>query len=249
MHYVPMPHFNEADISRFWSYVEIAAPDACWLWSLTKSTGGYGQISFARKNRKAHRVAYFLHYGVDPESKLVCHRCDNPPCCNPSHLFLGTEKDNTQDAKRKGRLKAGVGARHGTKTHPESHANGERSVKSKLTDETARLVRDLYASGQRQHEIAAQVGITREGVSQIVRGNNWKHVIRPDEPLSLSDPSRHARFGDDSPRSKVTSDQVREIRALWAAGGITRQVLGERYGITKHNVYSIVHRITWKDVD
>ncbi len=249
MHFSPMPQFNEADIRRFWRHVEILTLDECWCWKLTKSTGGYGQITVHSRTLKAHRVAYYLFNSVDPESMLVCHKCDNPPCCNPYHLFLGTEKDNIQDAKAKGRLNTAAGDFHGTKTHPERHARGVDSGLAKLNDVTARLARDLYSHGLSQQEIAARLGVTRECASRIIRGNNWKHVILPDEIACLSDPSRRGLPGASNPGAKLTPELVREIRAAWDKGGVTFQSLGERYGITKKSVFNIVRRVTWKDLD
>jgi hypothetical protein len=79
--------------------------EACWEWTASKNDHGYGRMTAGRGvNLKAHRVAYELHNGPVPDDKCVLHECDNPPCCNPLHLFLGTKKDNTHDMMAKGRM-------------------------------------------------------------------------------------------------------------------------------------------------
>lgn len=88
---------------RFWKHVE--KTDGCWLWNGATGEHGYGSIGGegGAGNLRANRVSWQLHYGKVPDGLHVCHRCDNPPCVRPDHLFLGTRKDNLQDAKAKGR--------------------------------------------------------------------------------------------------------------------------------------------------
>jgi hypothetical protein len=105
----------------FWSRVSVAAPDVCWPWIRYRTKDGYGQFTLYGRLRYAHRFAWEVTNGPVPEGMEVCHQCDNPPCCNPAHLFLGSQEDNVRDmiAKRRHR--------------PPQPSRGERNVNAKLT--------------------------------------------------------------------------------------------------------------------
>lgn len=96
--------FDEATIQKFWSKVERGAADKCWHWTAGLTKWGYGQTTIAYKSYRAHRLAWAFHNGQPvPDGMSVCHSCDNPACCNPHHLWIGTIKDNTLDMVKKGR--------------------------------------------------------------------------------------------------------------------------------------------------
>jgi len=90
-------------MERIWSKVAKAGADECWPWTHGKTLAGYGQTTVNGEKRLAHRLAWELAVGPIPAGLCILHRCDNPPCCNPAHLFLGTKKDNAADAIAKGR--------------------------------------------------------------------------------------------------------------------------------------------------
>ncbi len=92
------------DIKRFFNKVK--KTDNCWSWLASSNGRGYGEFSWQSKKHYAHRWSYYYHYNIEPGELLVCHKCDNPSCVNPEHLFLGTYLDNNRDCKAKGRNKS-----------------------------------------------------------------------------------------------------------------------------------------------
>ena len=132
----------------------------CWLWTATGDRDGYGFIAAdrSRKMLGAHRVSYELHHGTIPDGMLVCHKCDVPGCVNPDHLFLGTNKDNSDDRDRKGRNVAYAGVDHG---------------EAKLTDAA---VRDIMTKRLPMREFAKLYDVSVGSVSKVWTGRNWNHI-------------------------------------------------------------------------
>ena len=154
---IPKLHFTQ--INRFWTYVERSdAPDACWLWAGYISENGYGIVGIKGGQYKAHRVSYFIEYGRIDNDRLVLHRCDVRACVNPAHLFLGTPKDNSQDAVRKER---------NTKLY------GEQNGKAKLTRAAVLAIRRICKRGVYQKTVAKQFGVSEATVSYVVNGGRW----------------------------------------------------------------------------
>lgn len=151
------PRLSESVAQRFWRYVDKSGgPEACWPWISSK--GYYGGFkAFSYRTVMSHRAAFFFGHGADPGDMYVCHRCDNPPCCNPDHLFLGTALDNNRDARRKGRA-----------------AIGERSCKAKLTLSEVVEIRQLISQGRKDAEIADRFGVTYQNVWMIRHGKTWR---------------------------------------------------------------------------
>lgn len=144
---------------RFWAKVNRRGPEECWEWTASRYRFGYGVIYANGKMGRSNRVAWELTNGPIPDGMEVCHRCDNPPCCNPTHLFLGTHQDNVRDCFGKGRM-------------PRA---GERNGRSKLTWESVGQMRQrLAAGGITKSELARQFGVTHEQVANVVSGRQWK---------------------------------------------------------------------------
>jgi len=150
---------------RFWAKVEILGPNDCWPWR-GGFRGKYGQIKVNGKKVGAHRVAYALDSRLSPEGFKVCHTCDNPPCCNPKHLFRGTSKDNAQDAVKKGRWNPGHKG--------GSRGKGELSNRRKLTQKEVDQIRRAAARGiLTQAAIGRKFGVGQDEVSRIVHHKRW----------------------------------------------------------------------------
>ena len=147
---------------RFWGKVKKTA--SCWLWQGAANTTGYGMVSWAgRKNIVAHRLAWKLLRGEIPAGMNALHKCDTPRCCNPDHIFFGTQKDNAADCMAKDR-----------------HARGERNKKNKLTDEQVLQIRRDYRRPTFKvsniQELVKRYGVRRGTISAIIRGQTWRHL-------------------------------------------------------------------------
>ena len=163
---------SEKDIERFWKKVNRPndEPTTCWEFTGAKDDGGYGRFRVMGSLKLAHRVAYTIAYGPFDDTLNVCHTCDNPPCCRPSHLFLGTSRDNRQDAAQKGRL------------------SYKRKNKPNITDEQAREIREKYRQGGiTQKQLAQEHGASREYIGNIIRGvvktGKRKNYVRVDKAM------------------------------------------------------------------
>lgn len=163
---------------RFWEKVDRSGE--CWIWTASRNPDGYGKINSGGRHGptlRAHRVSYELAYGPIPEGLDVCHRCDNPPCVNPAHLFVGTPLDNMQDAVQKGHVHNGD--RHYTHREPSLTVRGEQKGTAKLTNEQVREIRHQAHQGFPQRAIAKQFGVQESTISMIVRRRLWKHLDPP----------------------------------------------------------------------
>jgi hypothetical protein len=121
---------KKQDLNRlFWSHVQIMGPDECWEWQGTVKNSGYGDFKTTKYRnqsfpRMAHRVAWWLTFGSIVRKMLIMHRCDNKRCCNPKHLFIGTQAMNMRDASAKGRLqKPHAKKSHCSRGHEYNSAN------------------------------------------------------------------------------------------------------------------------------
>jgi hypothetical protein len=146
-----------------WAKVKVGGSDECWPWGGIINRHGYGQCSLDGKNRNASRAAYITHFGGIADDLLVCHRCDNRACCNPAHLFAGTQADNVEDCRRKGRLVHRSGA-----DHPRGTA--------KLNESLVRYARKRFAAGDSQSQIARDLGVHPSVLGRAVRGHSWSHI-------------------------------------------------------------------------
>ena len=144
------------DTTKYWS--KVTKTDACWLWTAA-TTRGYGVITIARRLYYAHRLGWELANGPIPRGKHVLHRCDNPPCVRPDHLFLGTQADNVRDAARKHRM-----------------SSGERRPNHKATAADVVRMRELHRQGLNARQMADQFPIGERTIRKILAGRNWKDV-------------------------------------------------------------------------
>jgi hypothetical protein len=154
---------------NFWPKVRIAGPNDCWLWMAERKKSGYGKIRIAGRQTMAHRVAWTLTHGLIPKGMKICHRCDNPPCCNPSHLWLGTQTENIADMDRKGRRDT---------SGLILFKRGEECPTAKLTWSDVREIRRSVLSGLRTRaEASRRLGVSPTTVTDIMKGRIWKEAV------------------------------------------------------------------------
>ena len=153
----PGPKAEASLAARFWRKVDKAGD--CWLWTGAKMANGYGRLRIGGKNSpvwNAHRVSYKINKGEIPEGMFVLHKCDNPACVRPAHLFLGDHDENMRDKARKNR-----GA-------------GENHPRAQLTDAQAREIK--FAKGKTHEELAAEYGVGKLLVRDIRANRRWQHI-------------------------------------------------------------------------
>lgn len=207
---------------RFWQKVDKGEPDECWEWTGAKSSG-YGVIKQNDSILYSHRVSWTLHNGPIPRGLWTLHHCDNPSCVNPAHLFLGTQSDNMQDMYEKGR---------GEPPEPFGKV---------LTWPQVRRIRKMYATGEyTQKEIARHLPIDANSVSHIIRNSSWYDpTYTPPLPYAKA-------CGENCAASKLTREDVLDIRDRYENTQITQKSLAIEYGVSRTQIGRIVNRESWK---
>lgn len=158
--------------------LQFAAPPnerGCRMWLGTKRGGRsvYGQIKINGRARGVHRVAWELVHGPIPDGLCVCHTCDEPICVNVGHMFLGTHRENMADRQAKGRTARG--AKSGARTHPETHARGERSGRAKLRAADVIEIRRRYANGTIIADMRREYGVDWKTIQRAIHGG-WRDL-------------------------------------------------------------------------
>ena len=164
---------------EFWLLVDRRGPDDCWPWQGGTIDGGYGRtrIGGDGKKRLSHVLAFLFSGGeLTPEKNCVLHSCDNPPCCNPAHLFAGSRADNIADMDKKNRRRSPRGSEHWSKKYPEKYLRGEAHKKAKLTVDGVARIRSMANIGVSQRAIARAFGVGKTTVAHVLKNNTWRHV-------------------------------------------------------------------------
>lgn len=202
---------------RFWPKVNIAGKDECWTWNASKDNHGYGKMSgpVGSSPLRAHRVSWEIHNGKIPEGLVVCHKCDNPPCVNPAHLFVGTQKDNTLDASRKGRV-------HGDLPL----LRGERNGSARLTDDDADSIRREYA----EDDAATQTSVSKSAIARITLGISFRNI----EGERMNGNARPRPW-----RRRFCGDELDEIISHHKESGSSRKTAAA-FGTNKTTILKII---------
>jgi hypothetical protein len=160
--YIAPIHSDAVYRARFDKKFTSDPKSGCWIWASSRNAKGYGIFWFRGKMVGAHRASYVLFRGEIPDGQLVLHGCDNPPCVNPDHLFMGTHQDNMDDMAAKGR--------------GEFFRAGENHRNAKLTSAQVDEIRARYVHG-RGAKLAREFGVTGQSVGDIIAGRSWKEVV------------------------------------------------------------------------
>lgn len=204
----------------FWSVVDRSGGEtACWPWTRSCIKRGYGQVSMEKAMWLTHRLAWTLTNGAIPDGLLVLHDCDNPPCCNPKHHFLGTYQDNSDDMVSKDRQ--AQGDQHGSRLHPESRPRGD--------NHPSRVYPWLRPRGDENP--------SRKRPERLARGLRNGAYTQPES----------VRKGMKNGRAKLTDEDIRAIRDA-SRSGVERKALAQNYGVGTSTISRIVNRTGWKSV-
>lgn len=221
------------DIARFWANVNRGGPipdhrpelGPCWVWTASRKKFGYGRFVIRGRQWIASRVSWEITFGPIPAGRHVLHRCDNPPCIRPAHLFLGTNADNIADREAKGRTKT---------------VRGSESGMAKLTEGQVARIKERYTNGATIPELARDYAVSGGLVGMIIAGRIWQHVGGSVRKGYAS--------GERTNKNRVSEAQVREIRRRYVPG-MRMQALADEYGVSLTTIYHIVKRNTWRDLE
>lgn len=234
----------------------------CWEWTGTKNNMGYGMIQMKvdgkHGKRLAHRVSYQLRVGPIPANKCVLHKCDNPECTNPEHLFLGTKKENYDDMVAKGRRinvwpghlpgRSGFipapqrGDNHWTRKRPSDVKRGENNGFAKLTEDNVRTIYSMRLNGRQAEEIARHFHVDPSTVGDIINGEHWSHMLGTDGCPTLDD---LRAIKTPKTIAKLSVDQVRSIKSRLASGE-TGKSLAAEFKVNEQSISDIKLGRSWK---
>ena len=179
---------GDSHIDRFFEKVVGGKGIHCWEWGSGRNSYGYGAFAINGQNYAAHRVSYVIYYGIDPGEMLVCHACDNPPCVNPQHLWLGDNQSNQRDASSKGSASRGRWGHRTKNLFPtwikridavggRERQHGDDHGSSKLMSWQVEEMRKLYEGGNTTYKtIAQKYGVHLNTAYFAIQGRNWAHI-------------------------------------------------------------------------
>jgi hypothetical protein len=148
---------------RFWRRVDVRGENECWLWTGSLDKDGYGKFAYYRLSKVRHVRAHWFSYRVSvgrvPKGLSICHTCDVPTCCNPAHLWIGTNTENTSDRNQKSR-----------------QARGSRDGNARLSEIDIPIIRRLLSEGLTCRRIGQIFGVAENTIGHIKRGETWRHI-------------------------------------------------------------------------
>jgi hypothetical protein len=230
-------NIKQSDVDRFWRCMDKGTESECWIWKIALCQRGYGKFQVGRKTIRANRFAIVASGREIPDGMFSCHKCDNPPCCNPNHLFIGSPADNQMDMVLKGRsLK---GDKNPSRIHPELY-RGENNHAHQLTDEIVSKLRENPPIGANMNSEALKYAVSASVLRGAILGSTWKHLP------SMSQEKIHAFLNSNPPVrvriSRQTADLVKEQLAL----GLSAKEIALKMGVHQRTVLRIASGYSWK---
>ncbi len=253
-----IPPLTELQVKNFFDKVDtLVERGDCWIWLAHKNKTGYGMFAIGMESYLSHRISFYIKNNIDPKDKLVLHKCDNRACVRPEHLFLGTNQDNSDDCKAKGRL--AVGERNGLKAHPEKASRGKdhftyknpekitRGIKhgsAKLTEQDVLEIRNLYFEGQVTYQdLADKYKVKNSTIAAIIKGLSWSHLENKNK-CDLNG----IKKGSTHYKSSLTEEIVLGVRKMYSELNLSAREGGVIFGISGKTAYNIVSRQTWNHI-
>jgi len=224
----------------FYSKIDLPDNNGCLNWNGAKDRKGYGLCSLkGYKNRRASRLAYEFEIGRIPNGLMVCHKCDNPACVNPEHLFLGTAKDNTNDMVKKGRGNFKKGIRF---EHAPFRPN------SKLNEIQVRDIRKRIKDGETMVSLSKVYGVSDRTINNINSGKLWPDIDTEEDRIERLSVVKLTRSKCAS--KNHTKLSVREIKAIKKRlkGSDSQRNIAKDYNVSQNTVFDIKHGRRWKDI-
>lgn len=216
------------------SYVGL---DRCHVWTASKKDTGYGKFAFQGKTWLAHRVSWLINRGCIPLKTGVLHKCDNPACVNPSHLFLGNQSDNMKDSKTKGRNPRG--ASHWSVAKPDSIVRGVSSPWSKLTESEVLEIRSSYErGGVTCSDLAERFGVRELAIWKIINGKSWTHL-----PFKIPEEAQNPNWVGEAHAAKVVGVSIPTFKKRATKAGVRCKQLKRAFGGRKWSMEDILEKL------
>lgn len=197
--------------------------NGCWIWQGAIAPSGYGQIYHGGKTQNVHRLVFKSLNGEIPSRVHVCHSCDNRKCCNPRHLWPGTQRENIEDAAAKGRMV------HGSKHH-----------NAKLSEESVQKMVKRFRECRSIREVSREFGVARTTTKRVIAGDGWNHVGHTREDIEIP-------RGEQVHGAKLNESSVREIR-LRRKNGESMCSIAKSVGVCREAIRKVVIGSTWAHV-
>ena len=221
----PIPDLTDAETTRFWSHVNVAAKQDCWFWHRGYSKpGSRPLISIRGRLYVASRIMYKVVHSIDPGAMNVCHNCsplpDDSRCVNAAHLWLGTDQDNILDAHSKGSKTGGC------------NVHGSRNGNSVLVESDIPEIQRAFLAGERRESIAKRYSVSNTTITKIVNGDSWTHMF--DERLCLRQAKRKRH-------PNLQSEEIKAIKELLQVGSQTHGAIAAKFGVSRTVVCNIAN--------